>query len=152
MATKTTIVNSADLELKISTAVTLLRWLNSQPLQGQMSRRRTQFATLLNQATTQADKKRIELLTQFADKDENGKPKTFIDGENNEEKFDITEENEKKYVELFNEFLSQSFVLHFDIDQVNLYQTIKELVLGTDYKFSGQMANEFELWCQAFEK
>lgn len=139
---------TAELKFKLSNAVTLGRWLNQLPLQGQASRKRTQFVSMLSNATALVDQERIKLLTQYAKKVD-GVPQTYF--EDNVEKYDIDPADEKKFNEELNAFLSREYSLILSEDNLPVFNYIKKIVEDTDYKFNGQLADEYNDWMTAFE-
>lgn len=151
MAKTKEIITEADLTLKLSSAVTLARWLQQLPLAGQSSRQRSQFCNMLSEVQASVEAKRTELLQKYSEKDENGKPKTYTD-ENDVEKFDLTEDNEKAFNTELSAFLDQPYALHFDADHIQLWNRIANILSTTDYKFSGNLALEYDSWLSAFEK
>lgn len=141
---------STELKFKLSNAVTLQRWLQQLPLEGQASRKRTQFVSLLGTAQGEVEAERTRLLHLYAQKDEDGNPLTFID-EQNVQKYDLTTDNEQKFNDELNAFLNKDFSLSVEGDQVKLMDYIAKVVENTDFKFSGQLAQEYDAWMDAFE-
>lgn len=139
-----------ELKFKVSNALTLSRWLSQLPLQGQASRKRSQFVSRLQPVVQLADDERVKLLKSFAKKNEKGEPETFVD-ENQVEKYDISEEDEKKFNTDMNAYLAREYSLNLAGDDVSLFHYVAKIVIDTDFKFSGQMANEYNDWCEAIE-
>lgn len=140
-----------DLKMKLSNAVTLQRWLVQLPLQGQKSRNRTQFCSILESATKQVEDTRFKMLTDLANKDADGKPMMYTDGETQQEKFDLSEDNEKKFNEDLGKFLATPINFILTEDQTKLFNTIWDLVEKTTYDFKGQLAEEYDQWLSSFE-
>lgn len=150
---KKTQETTAALTLKLSSIETLRRFLFMLPLQGQASRQRTQFCNLILPVSLEIEAKRKELLKKYADLDEKGEPKTYIDEtDGGQEKFEISDENEKKFTEELTAFVSNDHTVNFDGDNIQLFNRIAQILSTSDYKFTGRDAIEFDLWMNALEK
>lgn len=144
----TNTTNSKTLKLKLSGAVTLQRWLNQLPLAGKQSRQRTTFTAILSSAAQEVEGERTRLLNLYAEKSDDGTPKTFVD-ENEVEKFDISKENEDKFNKDLQAFLEKEGSYVFT--DIELFNEIGTLIENTDFKFSGNLAVEYSGWCASFE-
>jgi hypothetical protein len=118
-------------------------------LVGKQSRMRTKFCKLLETQLEEVDKDRLVLAHEFADKNEDGTPKTE-EKEDGSKVFVIPNQEEfnREYVELLNE----EFHIVNNSDKHDMIETIKNIVLNTDQTFSGVEAVKYSRWCDILDE
>lgn len=143
--------NTIDLKMKLQNAVTLQRWLAQLPLQGQKSRQRSQFCNILASATQTVEETRNKMLQELSNKDSDGNPMTYTDGDTQQEKFDMSEDNEKKFNEELTKFLATEMNFIMTEDQTKLFNNIWDLLEKTQFEFKANLAEEYDQWLTSFE-
>jgi hypothetical protein len=144
---KTTI----NLNMKLQNAVTLQRWLAQLPLQGQKSRQRSQFCNILASATQTVEETRNKMLQELSNKDNDGNPMTYTDGDSGQEKFDMTPENEKEFNDKLTAFLATPINFVMTEDQTKLFNNIWDLLEKSTFEFKANLAEEYDSWLSSFE-
>jgi len=135
-------------------------WLNNQMLHGKVSRHRTRFIKLIIGRAEEVEKEKLVMLEKHADKkkvkgedvaiylDEKGKDTTDAkDGK----KFKLSTENEQKFLDEYNAYLNEDFVM--DVTPANREDIygVRDMVLNTEAEFSKIQATRYNEWCDAFE-
>jgi hypothetical protein len=125
-------------------------WLNSLALQGPQSRARTKFIRLVDEALKRADKERMELLEEYAEKDEKGEFVKVKD-DKGEDSYKIPEDKIKE----FNQGIVEIYDADAEITAPEISTTLitlRNLVVNTEEKIPGSLALDYDVWCEAFEK
>lgn len=142
--------------LKNGQIVGLASWLSELSLHGKESRVRTRFVRNLVERHQENEKFRMELLTKYAKKDENGNKVMAEDGKS------VILENVDKFVEEMKGLFDENYITQMDDES---FSVLKNIVLDTHYQFGPgeldsderknakiRLANDYEEWCQALEK
>lgn len=119
----------------------LAKWLQDQPLIARQSRSRSAFLRLLNPLLIAIDEGMSEILDRHAVKDEEGTvkmPRTSVD----------EPAANKELVE----FLNEDFIIDITKANETTIAEIRSVLNNTPQSFSGQMAINYDEWCEAFEK
>lgn len=151
------------LKLQNKHLVGLASWLNELSLAGVESRERTRFVNVLIERITENEKFRAELLDKYVTK-EDGKMKKKMNEVTGEEVWDISDENIVLFQKEYSDLMDEEYVMDILDGNKQKLKVVKEVVLNTDYKFGpkegdvGQekiaklrQANEYGIWCEAFE-
>lgn len=123
---------------------TVIGLLSTLELSGKKSRDRSKFIKLLEERAVEVDKERIEMLKDFANKDENDEP-VIVDG-----KFDLTDEALDEFNKQLEELLNEECVID-TTEKKPLVKSVKEIVLNCEIKFSGQDAVLYDRICDIIE-
>ena len=126
----------------------LMGWLSGLTLPSHESNARVKFLQLLKKVPENIDIKRNEVVNTYAEKDENGKPKM-----NEQKQYIYTDEKKKEAEEVFKEYIDTN-TFRYDIveeNHIQLTKTIKNIVLNTNEKFQGQLAEMYSQWYEIFE-
>lgn len=115
------------------------------PLRGKQSRHRTKFVNLLREQLKEVEGGRIELVKEFAEKDERGEP--IVNGN----QYKILEENKEEFNKEINELYKEKFFIEGGNYQ-DMLKTMKAVLLDCDQVFSGQQAEIYDYLCDQFEK
>ncbi len=137
------------LTIKNSNVLPLARWLNSVALPGTQSRARTKFVDLLSATNEEFYKQRDTLRESRVKKDDKGEAVTELDKETGISSIVFKSDKAKEDAE--KEFLK---LLDKEVELVvkdDIFQEIKNAVLGTGDKFEGELASQYNEWCEAFE-
>ena len=121
---------------------------------------RTKFLELLAPTGKIIEKKRLETLEDYAEKDTLGLPikvkRTKTDPatgqQREEEHFSLTPELEKKFQKEFEEYLKTELSIPVDDGNMEKIKVIRDIILNTRHQFQGQAAIMYDSWCSAFEK
>jgi len=148
------------LKLKNKCLVALDNWLARLQLGGRESRERSRFRALLRERIEEIGKVRKEIMTKYAKKNKDGSLKTkkekiiLPNGSTTErEVVDFgNEKNQEKAMKEYEEYLEEELVIDILEGNKSKIYTVRDLVLNTDEKFSGIMADMYDLWCTAFEQ
>lgn len=141
----------------------LFEWLSSVQLSGKESRERTRFNALLIEGIKELEKDRLELLEKYAEIDkETGEKKKAVD--NGVEHFVIPDDLKADFTKEIADLYDEEFVIDSLEGNKSKMQTVRDIVLNTDYKFGpreGDTPEEkakrvresanYEVWCNAFE-
>ena len=129
--------------------MSLVRWLRILPLSSEMSKERTRFIKLAEPYINSLLGERVSILNKYADKNENGEL-IIIEADGRKEyqiSPDKREQAEKEYAEKL------QTVLDFPLEgNKSKLQSIKEILKTTSFEFSGQLADEYLAWDEAFSK
>lgn len=150
-------------KLKNRYVLGLATWLNDQSLAGKDSRERTKFVTLLAAHLNETDKDRVELLKKYAEKDEKGEFK--MKEENGKQVYDLLPDKLVEFGKEYSELLDEDFIIDILEGNKSKFETVKRIVLDTDYKFGPRendtpeekdervkLMNQYDLWAEAFEE
>lgn len=138
------------LKIKNRNLTTLLRFLASVPLAGKESRERTRFIEVCEPRIIEMDKLRNELLQKFSEKDEAGQP-VLVENPDGTNRYDVSPTNLEEFQTAYNAYGEEDFTLDILDGNISKVRTVRDLILNTDQKFSGQTAAEYDKWCDAFE-
>lgn len=137
----------------------LASWLANLNLVGKKSRLRTRFILLLRTRLEEIASERKRLFEDYGEKNKDGK---FIyinkDGEEttkpeNEARLKIKDgKTEEQLDKEFNDYLEEDFVIDVSPQSEETIYGVSEIVLNTEEKFFGLMADNYDKWCEAFEK
>ena len=135
------------LEIKFRHLNSLLTWLKSLSLAGRESRERTRFIEVCLPYIKQVEEKRFTLIKENCELNEKGEPQI------KDEKFLFKEGGQDKSNRDWNAFLDTSYT-DIDIKEGNhaKVKTVRDLVLNTDQKFEGKLAEDYDKWAEVFEK
>jgi hypothetical protein len=125
------------------------RWLSGLTLQGRDSRERTKFVESLSEEMKENELTRMDLLHDFADKDEAGEP-LMVDGENNSKHYKVSDENMPKFTQKMNEMLDEEIVMSGP-GNIQRFKTIKNIILNTTEPITPDLAEDYVKWCEAAE-
>ncbi len=141
----------------------LVSWLQLQQLAGKESRERTRFVRVCQERLQEVNEFYKEIANKLVEKDEKGEFKTRKEG--NELVYVFKEKkDEEDYLKELGDLHNEEFVLEINNSNKEQLKVVKNLVLNTEYKFGPKegdsialkqmdikMANEYDLWCSAFE-
>lgn len=136
------------LKIKNYLIASLAQWLYNLPLSGEQSRQRTKFVELLWEQVRAIDQRRLEMVKSRAKLDTKGEP-VIVEDEEGKKNFDIPEDERTKLELLYEEMLNEEFEISFDGNKAKI-ETIKEIILTTDFKFSGKTAELYQEWFDLF--
>lgn len=129
----------------------LANWLNSLSLAGVQSRARTKFVRVAASALDRVDKERLEILEEYAEKDKDGKPKKKTDEKTGQESFVVPDDKLPEFNKEISELYDQDAELTEPEFSMSLV-VLRNLVLNTEEKIGPQIADQYDKWCEAFEK
>lgn len=138
-----------ELKIKNRHLVSLAKFLGQIPLTGTDSRERTKFIQICAPHVEELEKRRREMAESYAEKDEDGKA-MFIENEEGRS-FDINEENQEKFNVEFAKIMDEEFSISVEVGNLTKLRTVKRIVLESELQFNGQMAYEYDAWCEALE-
>lgn len=144
------------LKLKNANFIGLVRWLQGQQLQGKQSRLRTNFVDVCMDHVKAIDEHRIELLKQYAHKDDKGNY-VMITDELGRENYDIDDPDMAVLNKEFEKFMDEEYVIALPNETWQaghlrkLFGFVSELLESTTHKFQGKEAEDYDRWCSAFE-
>lgn len=143
----------------------LVQWLAIQQLTGKQSRERTRFINLLQIKLKEIEGFYKGLMEKFIEKGKDGKYSTKKDKDGTEVYTFVTKKEEEEYVKEIDDLNDEEFKIELTEINKEMLTEIKKVVLDTDYKFGPKentprveivkqirLANEYEEWCQSFEK
>lgn len=143
------------LKLKNYQLVPITNWLSRLQLHGSESRFRTRFIKLCLDRIDEIDKTRIELCVKHQDKNAEGAP-LFIDKEGKDTtdatkmiSYKITDMT--KLNEEYKPYQNEEFVFEIGPSNSETIYGVRQLILNTQEKFSGEQAPAYNEWCEAFE-
>lgn len=137
------------IKLENSSLIALAGWLSRQPLKGQSSRIRTRFLELLQPQIDVVTAYRLSVVKEYAEVDDKGEYVMIEDG--GQPRYDLSPENMEKANKLYEAKLAESYELMVGEDFQKSYNFVSQLVLDTQYEFSGREAEYYDKWCAAFE-
>lgn len=136
----------------------LYRWLSALQLESKESRERTRFLDILEPRIAELDKVRQEILKGLAKKDKKGEPLKRMDevrksdGTFEEvEVWDLVPKALETFTKEYDEYLEEEFVVDILEGNKAKVNTVKNLILTSNQKFSGEMAKLYDEWCSCFE-
>lgn len=129
--------------------LSLAQWLNNLALVGRESRERTKFVEALNEQLKDIDAMRLEFLCKYAEKDEEGEPKKVTNETG--EHFVIPDDKLSEFEKEYADYLNESAFLLAGPGNVQRIKIVKDVVLNTEEKIVGPLANDYSHWCDAFE-
>jgi len=150
-------------EIKNKYLIGLGSWLNELNLSGKESRERTRFVNLIVKHIDENEKFRMEIISKYCEKDENGENRKKMN-EQGQEVWDMSEENQEKFAKEFIDLMDENFII--DVLEGNKEKTkvVKDIVLNTNYVFGPKegdspeeksakvrQANDYNIWCESFE-
>lgn len=138
-----------ELKIKNRNLISLTQFLGQVPLVGTESRERTKFIQECAPHLEELDGRRRELAASYAEKDEDGNP-VLIEGDNGTQ-FDLSEESQAKFDADMKKILDEEFTLGVEVGNLTKLRTVKKIILETDLKLGGQLAFEYDAWCEAME-
>lgn len=140
----------------------LAAWLNELELSGRDSRYRTRFVNILRDRVKEYQTERRSIISQFVEIDKDGKFKTRK--EEGVDILDVKDDDREKLETQLQELEEEEFVVKIDVTNKNEFETVKKLVLDTDYKFGPgentdelerqakiRQADDYNEWCKTFE-
>lgn len=135
--------------LKNGQIVQLTKWLNL-PMHGEESRVRTRFLRVLGPLAKDHDDERIRLLSEYADKDKDGKPVM----ENNGLNYKLSEEAITKFRKVYEELEEADVQVDLLPAMVKDFHILKRVIenLNPPEGFTGETAELHALICEAFEQ
>lgn len=117
-------------------------------MNGAYARARSKFFILLRDQIELNEKARIEMITQYSDKDKKGEP--IIDEKTNN--YSLTEENTKLFNRDYEELLLEDFIIDMLPSNEDVLKKVAEKVLSSEAEFNirdgeiySQICDEFEL-------
>lgn len=116
-------------------------------LKGQQSRMRTRFIKILQSHLDTINKEQDEIVKTYAELDENGKPKTRKEGNN---EYYVIKEKEQAEKEI-NELREEEFVIEENEENKLMLLTVKEAVFSCEKEFQGVEAFRYDRYCELFE-
>lgn len=131
------------MKIKNSDISGLAEFLANEKLGGRASRMRTKFLKMLNEAATEVESFRNEMIEKYSKKDSEGKPLV----EDNIYVFEDAEAFNKEYLEL----MSEEFIIDETESKREVLQHIKRILENTNTEFEGVKAFQYDMWCEAFE-
>jgi hypothetical protein len=116
-------------------------------LKGSASRLRTRFIKKLQEQLNKVDEEKQEILKNYGELDEKGNIKTKE--ENGSKVYVISDREacEKEMLELFDEVM----VIEENQENEKMLKIIRDAVLNCEREFTGQMAFDFDRYCELFE-
>jgi hypothetical protein len=136
--------------------LTLQGFLNDLMLHGNESRQRTKFLKFVQGKVLEIEAKRIEIGQVYCKKDKNNSL-IFTDKDGKEttdktlgKQFII--ENQEGFNKELAEYLAGDYIIDITPENKEMIRVVKDIVLKTNQEFSGQEANTYNEWCEAFEK
>ncbi|WJJ55278.1 hypothetical protein QB910_000034 [Dabrowskivirus KKP3916] len=122
-------------------------FLLSEELVGKKSRFRSRFVKLANEQLALIDSERIDLLKQYAKKDENKQPVLEDDGNS----YKMEESDRNEFLNEYYNLMNEEFVVEENEANKEMLLVIKDVVLNTERSFSGQQAMQYDRWCEIVE-
>lgn len=113
-------------------------------LKGRVSRHRTKLVNALIELEREKEVDRIELLREYAMKDENG---DMVVGENNNVKFN-NEEDVLKYQKDYQELMDEEPLINVSNETK---EVVTELMLDGDFEIGGNYAQAYDSICEMLE-
>jgi len=126
-------------------------WLNSLSLSGPQSRARSKFLTVAGVELDRAEKERLTLLDEYADKDDKGELVRVIDEKTGQENFHVTDDKMAAFNVAVAAIFDKEAILTTSEFAPSL-MIVRDLVLNTEEKIPGSLSLQYSEWCDAFEK
>lgn len=137
-------------EIKRKYILGLGRWLQGLTLSGRESRERTKFVESLADEVKESEAMRLEVLKKYAEIDPETKEPVTKE-ENGSVHFVIPDEEMSKFADEMNTYLEDNFVVEGE-GNIQRLKVVKNIVLNTDEKITPEFSNDYDKWCEAFEK
>lgn len=154
-------------KIKKSMMVHLAVWLNSQSLEGRLSRVRTRFVTKLADGMAELEAERKEIINKYVEKEkgEDGEMKWKThELENGQTEWVVSPEKMESLNKEIEEMYQEEFVIALTPETEADLSRIKDIILDTNYKFGPEEsmslqeknekiieANNYQVWCEAVE-
>lgn len=123
-------------------------FLSSESLAGKNSRMRTRFVNILNEHLIQVvEKERIQLIKEFADKDEKGE--IILNDDLNTPLF--SNDNLNKFNEEYMILMNEYFHIPYDESTKEMIDIVGRVLLNSETEISGKEATQYDGWCTEFE-
>lgn len=126
------------------------KWLQTLALSGRESRERTKFVESIAEEVKESELVRLEVIKKYAEMDEDTK-ELVLKEENGSQHYVIPDEKLPLFQEEIAKYMDEDFVISGEGNRQRL-RTIKSVVLDTQEKIEGDMAIDYDKWCEAFEK
>jgi len=139
------------LKIANNLVVGLIKFLNSLDLEGNKSRQRTRFIKLLIERAQEIEKIKKEIIEKYAKKDKDGKV-IMTQMENNQTSYEFENDNLEEANKELGEYLKEELIVDILEERKTEIETMKDLILNTEKKFSEADAVMYNDWCEAFEK
>lgn len=123
-------------------------WLNKLTLSGQESRNRTKFVEQLSEQLKENEEMRLELVKKYAVLDEAGEPK--IVEEEGRKHYEIDDAKMSDFQKEYTDYLNQEAVFEGEGLKTRL-QMVKGIVLNPPVAIEGEIAGDYDKWCESFE-
>lgn len=131
-------------------------------LTAKQARMRGRFLTILVAQLNHVADSHKNILVKYSKKDENGKPATVVvDGIEN---YDIPQDQLEAFRKDDQELLDEVFALDVTAANSEMFETVKDLVINTQFTFGPKetdsdqvkqqkiaQMNDYDTWCNAFE-
>lgn len=148
------------LKLKNSLVPPLYTWLDSIPLIGKESRERSKFNKILLERMQEIGEIKQDMVKPHCKIDDKGKLKTKKETVKDNQGKDFEREvfvfKNKKARETYNkeweEYMEEELIIDVLEGNKSKIYTVKDIILNTEQKFSGAIAELYNLWCEAFEE
>lgn len=122
-------------------------------LKGKESRMRTRFLKLLEEQLNLVNLERQQLVTDYAEKDENEEilyTKEFVDEKEIEVPI-FSQEDEKEVQSQILTLLHEDFIIEETADKIEMLQVLQKVLLNLDLEFTGKKATLYNRFCEIFE-
>lgn len=125
-----------------------VNYLITEELSGKFSRMRTRFVKLAQKQIDQIEQERIELVKNYAEKDEHDNP-IILTHENGSTSYKVNDMEgfNVEYAELMNEV----YIIDETDERREMLECVKHVVLNTIKMFKGQEALDYDRWCDIVE-
>lgn len=137
-----------EFKIKRKYILSLGQWIAGLALSGQQSRNRTKFVEQLSEEIKESELVRIEIVKKYGVLDEKGEPKLVEkDGKNH---YDIPDDKLEAFNKEIADYMEQDYVSGGPGLETRL-RMVGEIVLETQEKITGDIASDYDAWCDAFE-
>ncbi len=149
------------LKLKNKLIPSLYEWLNGIFLVGKESRERIKFNKILIDRINEMGEIKQDMVKPHCKIDDKGKLRTKKESIGKDEKGkeiirDVFDFKNKKAKEAYNkewdEYIEEELIIDVLEGNKSKIYTIRDILLNTDQKFRGELAELHNLWCDAFEE
>lgn len=132
--------------------LSLLRWINNQPLKGVNSRKRTNFINNFREQILNTESYRTRLVSEVVKKDDKGNPIVLTD-ELGRKSYDISEEDQRNVASKLEVYLNEEVEIKTTGKENKvLAEFMANLLEETTYEFKGKEADDYDEWYKAFEE
>lgn len=121
-----------------------INWLNKQQLHSKETIQRSRFVKLAKDRYNEIEEFRLGLLKKYEQKD--AKTGERIVKDNNVQLTD-----EVAFLKEYNDYLAMEWVLDITPERKETISVIKQILTNTREEFSGQLADLYVAWVEAFE-